>query len=95
MAVPESTKDYLLKVQREIGRLTLARLDEQLAIAASKAPAKRPARVKKPATPPAPGSAQTNVVSQPSRANHARLSSMFDTLRMGVTERTVTSQSLM
>jgi hypothetical protein len=27
MAVPESTKDYLLKAQREIGRLTLARLD--------------------------------------------------------------------
>ena len=51
MAVPESTKDYLLKVQREIGRLTLARLDEQLAIAASKAPARRPARIRKVAPP--------------------------------------------
>ncbi|MBI4503724.1 MAG: lytic transglycosylase domain-containing protein [Gemmatimonadetes bacterium] len=29
MAVPEMTKDYLLKAQREIGRLTLARLDHQ------------------------------------------------------------------
>ena len=52
MAVPESTKDYLLKVQREIGRLTLAQLDEQFAIAASKAPPKRPARAKKPVPPP-------------------------------------------
>src|SRR5258705_752826 len=40
MAVPETTKDYLLKVQREIGRLTLARLDEQAQIAAIKASAK-------------------------------------------------------
>jgi hypothetical protein len=29
MAVPESTKDYLLKAEREIGRLILARLDQE------------------------------------------------------------------
>ena len=51
MAVPEMTKDYLLKVQREIGRLTLARLDEQTAVAAAKARARRPT-VKKPVPPP-------------------------------------------
>src|SRR6185436_8088195 len=44
MTVPEMTKDYLLKVQREIGRLTLARLDEQAQIAAAKAKAKAEAR---------------------------------------------------
>ena len=36
MAVPESTRDYLLKFQREVGRLTLSRLDEQDAVAALK-----------------------------------------------------------
>ncbi len=40
MAVPEMTKDYLLKVQREIGRLTLAKLDEQAAAAAARAKAR-------------------------------------------------------
>jgi hypothetical protein len=44
MTVPEMTKDYLLKVQREIGRLTLARLDGQAQIAAAKAKAKAEAR---------------------------------------------------
>jgi hypothetical protein len=51
MAVPEMTKDYLLKVQREIGRLMLARLDEQAAAAAAKAKARRAPAAKKP--PPA------------------------------------------
>jgi hypothetical protein len=60
MAVPEMTKDYLMKVQREIGRLTLARLNEQEKIAAAKAKAKKPPvkprkRVVPPAPAPAPG----------------------------------------
>jgi hypothetical protein len=58
MAVPEMTKDYLLKVQREIGRLTLARLDEQTRIAAAKAKARAAAkaasRPKRPVRKPAP-----------------------------------------
>ena len=58
MAVPEMTKDYLLKVQREIGRLTLARLDEQAQIASARAKAKADARAaagaKRAVRPPAP-----------------------------------------
>jgi hypothetical protein len=53
MAVPESTKDYLLKVQREIGRLTLARLDQQAAMAPARKPVKPRARIQNP-TPPVP-----------------------------------------
>jgi hypothetical protein len=56
MAVPEMTKDYLLKVQREIGRLTLARLDEQAATAAAKRARRSPA-VRKPAPVPVPAPA--------------------------------------
>lgn len=53
MAVPEMTKDYLLKVQREIGRLTLARLDQQPPVPAARAKVRRAVRPRKPAAPPA------------------------------------------
>src|SRR5215831_3835359 len=42
MAVPESTKDYLLKVQREIGRLMLAKLDDEPQSTAKPLPPVRP-----------------------------------------------------
>ena len=54
MAVPESTKDYLLKFQREVGRQALAQLDVQQALADAKAAARKAARAKKalPSVPP-------------------------------------------
>jgi hypothetical protein len=64
MAVPESTKDYLLKVQREIGRQALARLDESAVLTASKPVTTAPLQLRKsaassvqtPATPARPSS---------------------------------------